>query len=296
MVIHLIGSARRRFDDLNFQNPCRTFRNRFVGRFISSPRKTLEASCGALRSSRPSGMCSIRGRGTKDCGCSSASRDPRNATQKIWEQLGQPGRLADVRIDELQWGGLMPGTKIGKIEGVFPRADKKEVLEKIEAMENEIRNPGATAPATSQESQATSHGSVASPAPTATSAPASAAAAVGAAPASAAPAKIGIEDFAKVELRVGVVKSAERIQGADKLLKLLVDIGDEVRQVLAGIALGYTPEELVGRKVVIVANLAPRKMRGLESNGMLLAASVGPDGKPVLCTFAEDVPAGAKVK
>ncbi|MGA8024807.1 MAG: methionine--tRNA ligase subunit beta, partial [Candidatus Acidiferrales bacterium] len=198
---------------------------------------------------------------------------------------------------------LKPGTKIGKPEGVFPRADKKEVVEKIEAMENEIRNPGATAPATSQESQAglpdgqiTSHGSVASPAPAAASAPASAAAAAGAAPASAAPAKIGIEDFAKVELRVGVVKSAERIQGADKLLKLLVDIGDEVRQVLAGIALGYTPEELVGRKVVIVANLAPRKMRGLESNGMLLAASVGPDGKPVLCTFAEDVPAGAKVK
>jgi methionyl-tRNA synthetase len=97
-------------------------------------------------------------------------------------------------------------------------------------------------------------------------------------------------------LRVGVVQSAERIQGADKLLKLLVDIGDEVRQVLAGIALSYAPEDLVGRKVVIVVNLAPRKMRGLESNGMLLAASVGPDGKPVLCTFAEDVPAGAKVK
>ena len=109
-------------------------------------------------------------------------------------------------------------------------------------------------------------------------------------------AKISIEDFAKVELRVGVVKSAERIQGADKLLKLMVDIGDEVRQVLAGIALSYAPEDLVGRKVVIVANLAPRKMRGLESNGMLFAASVGPDGKPVLCTFAEDVPAGAKVK
>lgn len=136
-------------------------------------------------------------------------------------------------------------------------------------------------------------GTPAAPANTATVA---GAAAAGAAPASAAPAKIGIEDFAKVELRVGIVNSAERIQGADKLLKLLVDIGDEVRQVLAGIALGYAPEELVGRKVVIVANLAPRKMRGLESNGMLLAASVGPDGKPVLCTFAEDVPAGAKVK
>jgi methionyl-tRNA synthetase len=110
------------------------------------------------------------------------------------------------------------------------------------------------------------------------------------------PAKIGIEDFAKVELRVGVVKSAEKIAGADKLLKVMVDIGDEVRQVLAGIAPSYAPEELVGRKVVVVTNLAPRKMRGVESNGMLLAASAGPDGKAVLCTFAEDIPAGAKVK
>jgi methionyl-tRNA synthetase len=211
-----------------------------------------------------------------------------DATQKIWEQLGQAGKLEDVRINELQWGGLEPGTRIGKPEGVFPRADKKEVLEKIEAMENEIRNPGATAPATSHEPQVTSQAPATSPAP--------GGAATAAAAAAAAPAKIAIEDFAKVELRVGVVKSAERIQGADKLLKLLVDVGDEVRQVLAGIALAYAPEELVGRKVVIVANLAPRKMRGLESNGMLLAASVGPDGKPVLCTFAEDVPAGAKVK
>jgi methionyl-tRNA synthetase len=126
------------------------------------------------------------------------------------------------------------------------------------------------------------------------SAPASAAAATPAA--AAVPAKIGIEDFAKVELRVGIVKSAERIQGADKLLKLLVDIGDEVRQVLAGIAMSYTPEDLVGRKVVVVTNLASRKMRGLESNGMLLAASAGADGKPVLCTFAEEIPVGSKVK
>src|ERR1700723_29321 len=159
---------------------------------------------------------------------------------------------------------------------------QKEKLEGTETMENEIRNPGSTQPA----------------APSADSAPTAPiiAAVTGAAAAPATPAKIGIEDFAKVELRAGIVKSAERIQGADKLLKLLVDIGDEVRQVLAGIALSYAPEDLVGRKVVIVTNLAPRKMRGLESNGMLLAASVGPDGKPVLCTFAEDVPAGAKVK
>ena len=206
------------------------------------------------------------------------------ATQKIWEQLGQGGKLENVNVNELQWGGLKPGTRIGKPEGVFPRADKKEILERIETMENEIRNPGSEQPA--------AVGADAGPAAGAAAAGASA----GAAAAPAVAAKIGIEDFAKVELRVGVVKSAERIQGADKLLKLMVDIGDEVRQVLAGIALSYAPEDLVGRKVVIVANLAPRKMRGLESNGMLLAASVGPDGKPVLCTFAEDVPAGAKVK
>jgi methionyl-tRNA synthetase len=203
-----------------------------------------------------------------------------DATQGIWEQLGQAGKIENAGINDLQWGGLKSGTRIGKPEGVFPRADKNEILERIETMENEIRNPGSAQPA-------------ATSADTAASATATAA---GAAASPAVAAKIAIEDFAKVELRVGVVKSAERIQGADKLLKLLVDIGDEVRQVLAGIALSYAPEDLVGRKVVIVANLVPRKMRGLESNGMLLAASVGPDGKPVLCTFAEDVPAGAKVK
>ncbi len=149
-------------------------------------------------------------------------------------------------------------------------------------MEDEIRNPGKpTSPAAPPAGASTTPASAAS----------------GAAPAAApASTKITIDDFAKVELRVGVVKSAERIQGADKLLKLMVDIGDEVRQVLAGIAMGYTPEELAGRKVVVVVNLAPRKMRGLESNGMLLAASAGADGKPVLCTFAEDIPVGSKVK
>src|SRR5579862_9500659 len=211
-----------------------------------------------------------------------------DATQKIWEQLGQPGKLAEQRIDRLQWGGLKPGTRIGKPEGVFPRVEKKEAMERIEAMENEIRNPGAVAPAASTSTPAGS----ATPAGTPTGVVAGAAAAAAPAPG----AKITIDDFAKVELRVGLVKSAEKVQGADKLLKVMVDIGDEVRQVLAGIALAYAPEELVGRKVVVVTNLAPRKMRGQESNGMLLAASDGTDGKPVLVTFAEDIPAGAKVK
>jgi methionyl-tRNA synthetase len=216
-----------------------------------------------------------------------------------------------VRIDELKWGDLKAGTKIGKPEGVFPRVDKKEALERIENMENEIRNPGSTQPDTSTTTtKKTTEGASTGTSAAGTAAiPAGApgaggpaatlgtgAVATAATPAPAVPAKIGIEDFAKVELRVGVVKSAEKIAGADKLLKVMVDIGDEVRQVLAGIAPSYAPEELVGRKVVVVTNLAPRKMRGVESNGMLLAASAGPDGKAVLCTFAEDIPAGAKVK
>src|ERR1700722_10401185 len=196
------------------------------------------------------------------------------STQQLWLRLGQTGSVGDQRIDSLGWGMLGSGEAVGKAEALFPRADAKEISERIDAMENEIRNPAAV--------------------------PAAAASTPTAAPSAAAPApaggKITIEDFAKVELRVGQIQSAERIQGADKLLKLMVDIGDEVRQVLAGIAMGYAPEELVGRKVVLVANLAPRKMRGLESNGMLLAASAGADGKPVLCTFAEEIPPGAKVK
>ena len=107
--------------------------------------------------------------------------------------------------------------------------------------------------------------------------------------------KISIEDFAKVELRVGQVKVAEKVKGADKLLRLEVDLGTEVRQVVAGIAEAYAPETLVGRKVVIVVNLAPRKLRGLESNGMIVAAS--PEGgKPVLASFLEDVPVGTRLK
>lgn len=108
--------------------------------------------------------------------------------------------------------------------------------------------------------------------------------------------KISIDDFAKVELRVGQVKLAEKVQGADKLLRLEVDLGSETRQVVAGIAEAYAPELLIGRKVVIVANLAPRKLRGLVSDGMIVAASVGEQGKPVLAGFLEDVPVGAKLK
>jgi methionyl-tRNA synthetase len=108
--------------------------------------------------------------------------------------------------------------------------------------------------------------------------------------------KITIDDFLKVELRVGEIKVAEKVKGADKLLRMEVDIGTEVRQIVAGIAKAYDPDRLIGRKVVIVTNLQPRKLRGLESNGMIVAASFGDDGQPVLAGFLEDVPVGAKLK
>jgi methionyl-tRNA synthetase len=107
--------------------------------------------------------------------------------------------------------------------------------------------------------------------------------------------QIAIDDFVKVDLRVAQILVAERVPKADKLLRLEVDLGYEKRQILAGIAQYYEPERLIGRKIVIVANLAPRKMRGLESNGMLLAASL-PDGAPVLAGFLEEVPLGARLK
>ena len=115
-------------------------------------------------------------------------------------------------------------------------------------------------------------------------------------PAAPTTARIGIGDFTKVEMRVGQIKSAERVAGADKLLKVMVDIGNEVRQIVAGIATVYQPEQLVGRKVIVVVNLEPRKLRGVESNGMIVAATAGPDGNPVLAGFLEDVPVGARLK
>jgi len=197
------------------------------------------------------------------------------STAKVWMLLGQPGSVSAVELDGLRWGQLASGVQLGKAQTLFPRVEKSEAIERIESMANEELNPPA-APA---------------PAPVATPTSGSAAAA-----APAASEKIGIEDFAKVEMRVGQIKTAERIVGADKLLKLTVDIGTEIRQICAGIAQFYEPDSLIGRKVAVVTNLAPRKLRGVESNGMIIAASVGPEGRPVLAGFPEDVEVGARLK
>jgi methionyl-tRNA synthetase len=116
------------------------------------------------------------------------------------------------------------------------------------------------------------------------------------APVEATP-QITIDDFAKVELRVAQILVAERIPKADKLLRLEVDLGEfGKRQILSGIAEWYAPEDLIGRRIVVITNLAPRKMRGLESHGMLLAASHGEGGKPVLATFGEEIALGSRLK
>jgi len=200
-----------------------------------------------------------------------------DATAKIWAQLG----LGDIRqflLADLKWGQLHLGTKLGEIRPVFPRADKN-AIERMQQMEEKGREASAVVVADEKEKATTA--AVPEPAPKLA--------------ATVADGKITIDDFAKVELRVGQVKVAEKVKGADKLLRLEVDLGTEVRQVVAGIAEAYSPETLIGRKVVIVANLAPRKLRGLESNGMIVAAS--PEGgKPILAAFLEDVPVGTRLK
>jgi methionyl-tRNA synthetase len=230
------------------------------------------------------------------------------SSSRIWTQLGL-GDITRFRLDQLRWGQLELGTKLGKVEPVFPRADKT-AIERMHALEQQARAPLVSVEAKKPPSTAGARqpvemvmGQRGEPAPPASAGsksgqppiPASAPAA-GAGPTATVPeGKISIDDFLKVEMRVGQVKAAEKVKGADRLLRLEVDIGTEVRQLVAGIAEAYTPEQLLGRKVVIVANLAPRKLKGLESNGMIVAASVE-GGKPVLAGFLEDVPVGAKLK
>ena len=215
-----------------------------------------------------------------------------DATARIWSQLGL-GEIDKFDLRSLAWGQLQLGTKLRRVEPVFPRADKSTV-ERMQQMEQQSTIAAASKETTTASPELTpaesgaQTGQPATPPAPAPSPPASVPAAVDN--------KITIDDFLKVELRVGQVKVAEKVKGADKLLRMEVDIGSEVRQIVAGIAKAYEPEKLIGRKVVIVTNLQPRKLRGLESNGMIVAASLGDEGQPVLAGFLEDVPVGAKLK
>jgi methionyl-tRNA synthetase len=196
------------------------------------------------------------------------------STANIWTQLGMTQPLEDLELAKLAWGQLAPGQKIGMIAPVFPRIEAKSAIDRMRALEEEetarqaklLGKPGPT-------KEPEPEGTMLPPSP-----------------------KIDIDDFVKVDLRVGQVLSAERVKGADKLLHLKVDIGEpEPRTIVAGIATVYEPDKIVGRKVVIVANLHPRKLRGIESNGMIVAASLE-GGKPILAGFLEDVPIGSRLK
>ncbi len=258
-----------------------------------------------------------------------------DAAAKVWQQLGL-GDITQADLKDLQWGGLKPGTKLGELGPVFPRAEK-EAIERMQNMEEDrVATATGEAQSATADQDAVPNSKISGPAeqppPPHVPEPFSA---TGLSPEQEADAvaqqaaanrqvgpvsavfdplpppqplvgpvtsavprepKISIEDFAKVELRVAIVRVAERVPKADRLLRLEVDLGYEQRQIVAGIAEAYTPESLIGRKVVIVANLAPRKLRGLESNGMIVAASVGEKGKPVLAGFLEDAEIGARLK
>ena len=197
------------------------------------------------------------------------------STTKIWSQLGMPAPLSEARLLHLTFAETLSGQKIGEISGVFPRLDLKESIAKMRLLEEKVSADQRTllGKPPSEDSPAPGTASVAPPSE-----------------------KIAFDDFAKVDLRVGLVLSAERVKGSDKLLHLKVDIAEpEPRTIVAGIALAYPPDQLIGRRVVIVANLEPRKLRGILSNGMIVAASL--EGQsPVLAGFLEEVPVGARLK
>lgn len=200
---------------------------------------------------------------------------PRSA-EDIYSQLGLQADVSSLDPASLVWGSLEPGTSIGEIVGIFPRIDRTKVM-------NEINETVSKKTELSAEVQMPSEPAPAVTGPGAAEQPDDS--------------FITIDDFLKVELRVGQITVAERVPKADKLLRFEVDLGEEQpRQILAGLAEYYEPEKLVGRKVVVVANLKPRMMRGLESQGMICAASLTEEDTPAIATFLEDVKIGARLK
>jgi methionyl-tRNA synthetase len=175
--------------------------------------------------------------------------------------------------DDLAWGRLEPGTPLGALAPLFPRVDKTQ--DSKENAVSESKPPTAPEPPPAGATSAAAGPSASGPGP---------------APGN----RIDIAEFAKVELRAAKITAAEKIAGSKRLVKLQVDLGSETRQVVAGIAESYEPEALVGKSIVVVANLKPAKLMGVESNGMVLAGSE--DGKAVLCTFDAAVAPGTKVK
>jgi len=197
-------------------------------------------------------------------------------SRKIFETFGLPAR--DPSTLDLKWGGLALGAAMPDAPPLFPRADAEAYL-KGDVME-ETKSAAAAPP----EPAAPAAPAAQVPPPETTQA------------ASPSDGRIGIEEFQKIRLATARIVAAERVPKSNKLMRLQVDLGSEQRQVVAGIAAKYSAEELVGRNVVVVANLKPAKLMGVESNGMVLAAAVGETGEPSLLAVADDVPPGTRVK
>jgi methionyl-tRNA synthetase len=185
-----------------------------------------------------------------------------STSRRIFETFALPAQ--DPVRKDLEWGGLPVSAPMPEAPALFPRVDVATYFKgKDASMTEPTQDSAAAAPAS---------------------------------PAAPADDRISIEDFQKIRLRTARIVAAERVPRSNKLMKLHVDLGGEQRQIVAGIAAQYEPEALVGRNVVIVANLKPARLMGVESNGMVLAASVGEAGAPVLLDVPADVPPGSKVK
>ena len=184
---------------------------------------------------------------------------------KIYEQLGL-GKPESFFMADAVWGKLATGTKVQKGEPLFPRIEVTEAGETVIAATKKTAAKAIKAEAPKAEAK----------------------------PAAAAADEITIDDFAKIDLRVATVVAAERVPKTDKLIKLQVKIGDEERTIVSGIAQHYEPENLIGKNVIVIANLKPAKLRGIESRGMVLAASDG-EGNLVLAD-APGIASGSKVK
>lgn len=188
---------------------------------------------------------------------------------KIYEQLGL-GKPESFFMADAVWGKLATGTKVQKGEPLFPRIEVTEAGETVIAATKKTAAKAIKAEAPKVEAKKEAK------------------------PAAAAAGEITIDDFAKIDLRVATVVAAERVPKTDKLIKLQVKIGDEERTIVSGIAQHYEPENLIGKNVIVIANLKPAKLRGIESRGMVLAASDG-EGNLVLAD-APGIASGSKVK
>lgn len=184
-----------------------------------------------------------------------------DGASKILKQLGVSTSLDDQRVSHLAWGGLEQGSSIGKIKAIYPRLDSAKFRKRVDEKKRQRQAEEEEKKGEREVSEGE---------------------------------KIGIEDFTKIEMCVGKIITAERLKRSERLIKLKVDIGSETRQVVAGIGKEYSPELLQGRLVAIVTNLQPAKLMGVESDGMIVAAS--DEGKPVLVTFTEPVRIGARLK